>query len=178
MADLAIDDADGQLRLLLSGRLDASTVRDPWQRAVRAVKDARTPPVVVDASGVDYCDGAGIALLVDLLRQRAPGEVEVAQPRPRFEALLAAIRSARRSSTTSTRKPPRRPGDRGDRRDARGVGRDMREQVAFIGETAAALVDARAPAADGALARRVATSASASASMRCRSSRSSRSCSA
>jgi hypothetical protein len=32
-------------------------VRDPWQRAVRAVKEARTPHIVVDAAGVDYCDG-------------------------------------------------------------------------------------------------------------------------
>jgi phospholipid/cholesterol/gamma-HCH transport system permease protein len=141
MADLAIDDADGQLRLLLSGRLDASTVRDPWQRAVRAVKDARVPPVVVDAAGVDYCDGAGIAMLVDLQRQRAPGEVEVRNLKPRFEALLRQFDPARLTSDLDP-EPPRRPAIEEIGAIAAQLGRDVRDQVAFVGEAAAALVDA------------------------------------
>ena len=142
MADLAIDDADGQLRLLLSGRLDASTVRDPWQRAVRAVKEARTPHVVVDAAGVDYCDGAGIAMLVDLQRQRAPGEVEVAQPEAALRGAAAPVRSRAPRRSDLDPEPPRRPAIEEIGAIAAQVGRDMRDQVAFVGETAAALVDA------------------------------------
>jgi phospholipid/cholesterol/gamma-HCH transport system permease protein len=141
MAALTIADADGQLRLSLSGRLDATTVRDPWQQAVRAVQAARAGRVVVDAGGVDYCDGAGIAMLVDLKRQRAPGEVEVENLKPRFEALLRQFDPAKLAADLDP-EIPRRPAIEEIGAIAAQVGRDMREQVAFIGEAAVALADA------------------------------------
>lgn len=59
--------------IALAGRLDAVSLGPVWAQARQAL--ARNPdrPVVVDCRGVDYCDGAGVALLVDLLRtERAP----------------------------------------------------------------------------------------------------------
>jgi len=59
--------------LALAGRLDAASLGPIWPQAREAL--ARNPdrPIIVDCSRVDYCDGAGIALLVDLLRaERAP----------------------------------------------------------------------------------------------------------
>jgi phospholipid/cholesterol/gamma-HCH transport system permease protein len=46
--------------------------------------------VVVDAAAVDYCDGGGVAMLVDLLRQpRDPAAaVSVRGLRPEFQTLL------------------------------------------------------------------------------------------
>ena len=63
-ASLAVTDApDGRLVLALSGRLVADTIPGIWRDALSAVRGAVSRPVTVDASGVDYCDGAGIALL-------------------------------------------------------------------------------------------------------------------
>ena len=69
MAALAIEDrTDGARVLALSGRLDAQTLPRLWQPARDAVAAAPPGRIVVDASAVDYCDGAGVALFVDLLR--------------------------------------------------------------------------------------------------------------
>ena len=65
MAALAITDtADGRRILALTGRLDAKTLPELWDKTRRAADEAATRPVVVDASGIEYCDGAGVALFV------------------------------------------------------------------------------------------------------------------
>ncbi|HEY1329147.1 MAG TPA: MlaE family lipid ABC transporter permease subunit [Casimicrobiaceae bacterium] len=141
MAHLAVSDADDSRVLALSGRLDASTIRDLWQRAARAVREARERRIVVDARGVDYCDGAGIALLVDLMRQRPQGEVAIRNLEPRFEALLRQFDPGRLSQDLDP-EPKRRPAVEEIGAIAADIGRDMRQQVAFVGEATAALFDA------------------------------------
>ncbi|WP_432721754.1 ABC transporter permease [Jeongeupia wiesaeckerbachi] len=71
-------------KLQLRGRLDARGAADIWAQARSAV----TAGCVVDASGVDYCDGAGSALLFDLIQRgaRVDGLPE------RYAALLADLR--------------------------------------------------------------------------------------
>jgi len=87
MAALAISDtADGTRTLALTGRLDATTLPALWDVARRAAAEAPRRPLVIDASGVEYCDGAGAALFVDLLRQTREGTVEVANLKPAFAA--------------------------------------------------------------------------------------------
>ena len=69
MAALAITDtADGRRILALTGRLDATTLPELWDKTRRAADEVATKPLVVDAAGVEYCDGAGVALFVELLR--------------------------------------------------------------------------------------------------------------
>ena len=90
-ATLSIADAaDGSRILTLAGRLDAYSIADVWTEARAALASAPARRVVVDASAVDYCDGAGIAMLVDLLRQPRAAEaaVSVRGLRPEFQALL------------------------------------------------------------------------------------------
>ena len=89
-ATLAVSDtADGRRLLALSGRLDATTIRRVWDEGRRAISAAPGQRVLVDAANVDYCDGAGVALLVNLMQQRKPGDVQVANLKPAFEALLS-----------------------------------------------------------------------------------------
>jgi phospholipid/cholesterol/gamma-HCH transport system permease protein len=57
--------ADG-VALFLSGRLDAYSIAAVWAGARQALDRHRTVPVTVDAAGVEYCDGAGVALLLIL----------------------------------------------------------------------------------------------------------------
>ncbi len=66
----------------LSGRLDAQGTAKLWKDAERIGKKGK---VRVDAKGVSYCDGTGVALLFELTRKDG-GKVENLDPK--FEQLL------------------------------------------------------------------------------------------
>lgn len=141
-AALAVTDVpDGRRVLALSGRLDADTIHDLWRAALRAVTEAGARPVVVDAAGVDYCDGAGIALLVDLLRQPRPTPVAIANLKPAFTALLRQFDPQLLDHDLDP-ELPRRPAIEEVGRNTERVLRDMREQVEFLGQSVSALASA------------------------------------
>ena len=81
---------DGVFKLVFAGRLDSSTTGGVWRRALAAVVGAKAARVVVDASGIDYCDGAGIALLLQLraAQSKAGGSLEISGLRSEFAELL------------------------------------------------------------------------------------------
>ncbi|MEP7328289.1 MAG: MlaE family lipid ABC transporter permease subunit [Betaproteobacteria bacterium] len=138
-AALAITNAaDGRVMLSLSGQLDAQTIPAVWRDALRALREAGTRPVVVDAAAVDYCDGAGVALLVDLLRQPSATPLQVTNLKPAFDDLL---RQYDPSSLNRDLDPPpaARPAVEGIGRHTAGILRDMRDQIVFIGQVVAAL---------------------------------------
>ena len=138
-AVLAISDAsDGGRVLALSGRLDSESVTTLWDSVRRAVADVPDRRVVVDASGVDYCDGAGIALFVDLLRHPREPQVEIANLKPAFEVLLKQFDPGVLEHDLDP-EPPRGPAVEEIGRAAYTVWRDIRTQVTFVGETTAAL---------------------------------------
>jgi phospholipid/cholesterol/gamma-HCH transport system permease protein len=141
-AALAISEAaDGGRVLALSGRLDSESVPSLWREVRRAVAEVPSRRVVVDAAGVDYCDGAGIAIFVDLLRQpREPG-VEIANLKPAFEVLLKQF-DPKVLEHDLDPEPPRGPAVEEVGRAAYTVWRDIRTQVSFVGETVAALTHA------------------------------------
>jgi phospholipid/cholesterol/gamma-HCH transport system permease protein len=138
-AALAVSDGnDGRRILALSGHLDAASIPAVWPEAVRALRDAGTRPIVVDGAGVEYCDGAGVALFVDLLRQPHPASVEVANLRPAVDALLRQF-DASVFAHDFDPEPPRRPAIEEVGFVSAGILHDMRQQVSFVGEAAAAL---------------------------------------
>jgi phospholipid/cholesterol/gamma-HCH transport system permease protein len=141
MATLTISDADGERILAVAGRLDVWTVREVWDRARRAVAEAGQRHVTVDAEAVDYCDGAGIAMLVDLMRQRPKGEVAIERLRPAFQNLLAQFEPQRIASSMGE-PPKRRSSIEEIGMVAAGIGRDLHDQIAFVGEAAVALASA------------------------------------
>lgn len=53
-----------QLTLAFSGRLDSNTTGELWRETMTAIDRNNPHKVTIDASGITYCDGAGIALLV------------------------------------------------------------------------------------------------------------------
>jgi phospholipid/cholesterol/gamma-HCH transport system permease protein len=142
MATLAVSDTvDGRRVLALSGRLDATSIRRVWDDGRRAIASAPSQRIVVSAANVEYCDGAGIAMLVDFMQQRKAGEVQVADLKPAFETLLQQFDV--RALDRDLDPPPRR---RSSVEEigiiVAGMGQDLRQQVVFIGETAAALFHA------------------------------------
>jgi phospholipid/cholesterol/gamma-HCH transport system permease protein len=140
-ATLAVTDAgDGSRELRLAGRLDAYSIADVWGQARAAVAQAPQQRIVVDAARVDYCDGGGIAMLVDLLRQERPPQapVTVRALKPEFQTLLDQF------DPVALRTPA---AEREERLQAvQEIGRaalitwsDIVKQIAFVGETGSAL---------------------------------------
>src|ERR1700733_9508133 len=54
---------DGSARVILKGRLSTRTVTDNWDSLERRLRSAPIKRLEVDVSGVDFCGGAGFALL-------------------------------------------------------------------------------------------------------------------
>ncbi|MGZ8520045.1 MAG: MlaE family lipid ABC transporter permease subunit [Candidatus Binatia bacterium] len=81
---------NGLLKLSIDGRLDANSTGRVWRESTRLVSVARAATVDLDASAMDYCDGSGIALLIQLrrLQQKAGGKLEIHGLRPEFQELL------------------------------------------------------------------------------------------
>jgi phospholipid/cholesterol/gamma-HCH transport system permease protein len=74
----------------LRGALDAGSLPPIWPRARAAVRANGAASLRVDASGVTYCDGSGVAFLLDLMREgaRQGGQVTITNLEPRFDRLL------------------------------------------------------------------------------------------
>jgi phospholipid/cholesterol/gamma-HCH transport system permease protein len=137
---------DGVLKLIFTGRLDSSTTGTVWRRATAAVTRAEAQSVLVDASGVDYCDGAGIALLVHLrlLQSKAGGSLQIQGLRPEFASLLDDSISSFHPDVSQTNRDLSRPAafavEIGEATVE--VWRDVQILVSFVGELGVALVHA------------------------------------
>ena len=59
---------NGQLKISLTGRINAKTMGHLWTEVRRQLERKGIRSIALDASGIDYCDGAGIALLVYIRR--------------------------------------------------------------------------------------------------------------
>jgi len=141
-AALAVSDLpDGRRKLALSGRLDAATIPSVWDLARSAVAETPSRGIVVDAVDVDYCDGVGAALFVDLLRHSRDGAVEVINLKPAYRTLLDQF-DPKALEHDLDPEPPRGPAVEEIGRTAFGIWHDIRVQVEFVGETSAALVHA------------------------------------
>jgi phospholipid/cholesterol/gamma-HCH transport system permease protein len=139
MASCAVSDLpDGRRVIALAGRLDAASVPSIWDTVHRALDDAPARPVTVDAAEVESCDGAGIALLVDLASHARAAPVEVVRMRPDVDTLYRQFDLARLEHDLD---PPPKPlgvvPEIG--RATYRVSRDLAEMVSFVGALAAAL---------------------------------------
>jgi phospholipid/cholesterol/gamma-HCH transport system permease protein len=139
MAALAVDDSpDGRRVIALAGRLDASTLPELWRAVREAAAGAPPGRIAVDARAVDYCDGAGVALFVDLLRSPRGADIEILNLQPAYTELLREF-DPRVFDHDLDPEPPRGRMLEEVGRATAATWRDVRSQVEFIGETAAAL---------------------------------------
>lgn len=60
----------GNLKLIIQGRLDADSVARIWPEAMKQLSTANPSLLEVDAGGIDYCDGVGAALLLQLKQRQ------------------------------------------------------------------------------------------------------------
>jgi phospholipid/cholesterol/gamma-HCH transport system permease protein len=140
-ARLALSDAaDGRLILAFAGRLDSYSIAGVWAQARAALAAAPGRRIVVDAAAVDYCDGGGVAMLVDLLRQPRGRDaaVSVRGLRPEFQTLLNQFDLSALAAPAAPA-PVRGSAIEEIGHAAATLWRDVRTMVEFIGATSAAL---------------------------------------
>ena len=132
---------NGQARLVLKGRLDKDTAASIWRQSTQSLRQAEPALLVVQAGDVEYCDAAGIALLVEYRRiqEQNKGRIDIQGLRPQFQQLLAVFEIDR------VIPPPSAPGFLPGFVHSLGVmavrlGRDFKAQVNFTGEIFVKLV--------------------------------------
>lgn len=126
---------EGKLRLALRGRLDVEATARLWPQAVSKLTEFRPKMLEIDGSRIDYCDGAGIGLLLKLKRtqEENKGQILIKGLRPQFIHLMAMFDPGKPS------KPIRQPAlfariaeDVG--KAAVSICQDFWTQISFIGE--------------------------------------------
>jgi len=121
--------------LTLRGRLDRDTTARLWRQSVQRLRETKPERLIVMAGGVEYCDAAGVALLMEYKRIQGQkeGSFEIRDLRPQFQQLVALF------ETDHLVAPPESPGVltcavRNIGRWAAELARDLAAQVAFTGE--------------------------------------------
>jgi phospholipid/cholesterol/gamma-HCH transport system permease protein len=133
-AALDVRSESGRSVLSFRGRLDAAGTAAVWEPAMEALERAGSGLSRVDASALEYCDGAGIALIAEL-RKRGRGRLDVVGLAEAYRALLDFFPP---ETVHRPAKPEPRPGlpvELG--RATAGVLADFRRQVVFLGELVA-----------------------------------------
>ena len=126
----------------ITGRLDAYSVAPLWRTAHRELTNHSSQPIIFDAAGVDYADGAGIALLVEVQRHArdANAAVSVRNLPEQYGRLLEQFDPKRFVSHPAPAAPHVSITERVGRVGAN-VLRGALDRVSFIGECAVGLVD-------------------------------------
>ncbi|NLH40571.1 MAG: MlaE family lipid ABC transporter permease subunit [Planctomycetes bacterium] len=124
-----------QATLTLKGRLDHDGTASLWRPCMRELRALRPKQLTVQVGQVEYCDGAGIALLMEIQRIQADsgGRAEIRDLRPQFRQLMALFEIDHQVL------PPKPLGPLANAihnigRWAAGLFFDFTAQVSFIGE--------------------------------------------
>lgn len=128
---LQFKDEAGALVFVFSGRLDPQSTGSLWRSAFETFEQKKPKSIAIDASAVEYCDGSGIGLFVEL-RRRQGADVEVRGLAPQFKALLELIPFEAAKEEAKKPRPLSLPSEVG--KGTMGILGDLRKQIAFTGE--------------------------------------------
>ncbi|HTL60158.1 MAG TPA: MlaE family lipid ABC transporter permease subunit [Nitrospira sp.] len=137
---------NGALTLSLIGALDTTSTGQAWREALRLVNCHQPSRLIVDASRLTYCDGAGAALLLELrhYQQSRRQTYEIRSLNPAYQALLDLY--ARWESHRPEPLPPADSPVAQIGRATSAIGKDLRVLIAFVGQLSTALAkSARRP---------------------------------
>jgi phospholipid/cholesterol/gamma-HCH transport system permease protein len=138
---------DGELILAIVGALNTASTGQAWRQALRLVNQHQPARLIVDASRLTYCDGAGAALLLELRRhqQGRRQTYEIQSLDPAYQALLDLYdrwEMQRPESLAQAESPVAQIG-----RATMAVWNDVVVLIAFVGQLSLALIQAvRRPA--------------------------------
>lgn len=138
-SSLRIDRAPDGVRVVVAGRLDADVAGAHWDALMQAARDAHGESITVDARALDYCDGAGAALLAALERSAGENGLHFAIDGMRDD--VAKVFALVRPGDGEPPQPAPRPGLTARIGHASlEVWASLRAQVAFLGELCVMLV--------------------------------------
>ena len=131
---------EGILNLSIDGALDSYTTGEIWKKAVQIIEQTSPKRIVVDASGINYCDGSGIALFVKLrqLQERTGGKLEVRNLANEFQQLLDLFPSGE-IGKQELQKPASESLPEEIGRATANILDGIRANISFIGEAGVAL---------------------------------------
>jgi len=131
------------LTLLMTGRLDANTTGRLWREAQHVLEQSNPIRVVIDASEVSYCDGAGVALIVQLQQYQARigGDVTIHGLQEEFRRLLDIYGQISLEPPPGRRRAPLSVVEQVGQA-ALGVWQDVQTLLTFVGELTVTLLRA------------------------------------
>jgi len=79
-----------KLKLSIKGKLDIESIASLWPQVSQKIRQAKPKVLILEASGINYCDGAGIGLILKLqkIQKEANGTIEINNLKPEFEQLI------------------------------------------------------------------------------------------
>jgi len=132
---------DGCIRVVLRGRLDAQTAVACWNVLEQRFGTVKIKVLQVDAAGLQFCDGAGLALLryLNMGKMTPSATVSILGLEPELEKLFLGFTSGdyeafRSPAWAKNHSLPEEVGESVNLAAA-----DLREQVAFLGNIVASL---------------------------------------
>lgn len=134
---------DGMLTLTIHGRLDSQTTGTIWREASQVIKETSPNRIVVNALGIDYCDGSGVGFLLELRRQetRRGAEVEIRGLASAFQDLLDLFDPREFEKAEREERKPINVAEEAGRATVR-IWEDIRTLITFVGELAVDLLSA------------------------------------
>ena len=134
---------DGELTLRFSGRLDSRNTGDLWRQTIHALEGKASGRVIVEAGGIEYCDGSGLGLLFEirLLGQQRGFTVEIRNLGEEFSRLLDIFEPAKFAKETGLKPQSPRTLETVGKATAQ-ILHDINEQVIFVGHLCVEMVNA------------------------------------
>jgi len=131
--------AEGVLLMRFAGRLDSQSTPELWLKTEAALKAEKPERVIIEADGINYCDGTGLGLLfqVMLTGRNRKFAVELRGLSREYEEVLNKFDPAKYPGGPLIIKRPTRIAEELGH-SAANVLTDLREQVTFMGRLAAA----------------------------------------
>lgn len=125
----------GKLELRLSGHLSAKTAGHVWQESTTLLHTTKPHELILDVSGLEYCDMTGIGFIRDMktFQESAHANFQLQGLRSDYQTLLDLV--SRRSAQPAAAKVVARPGFiESFGRTVVHIWEDVYGQIAFVGE--------------------------------------------
>jgi phospholipid/cholesterol/gamma-HCH transport system permease protein len=131
-ASLTISVGSGdELTFEVAGRLDSATVGPLWREALARLGGVKPCRLIVEAEGVEYCDGAGATFFADL-SLHVDGNIEIRSLAAEFLPLLELFRTDDLAPVPDVERKTSLPVEVG--RNVVAIWNDVRQLLIFTGE--------------------------------------------
>jgi len=124
-----------QLCLVIKGRLDVATTGSLWGKILKTITKTKPQELLVDASQIKYCDGAGIGLLLKLKQTQKQNNrrIQITGLSPDFQSLMILFDPGRVAESPPKRASLAQRIESLGEKTARLL-RDLKDEISFIGE--------------------------------------------